>query len=59
MQVFERSIWAKMVVPLSSINFNQPSEAKPIAQAPWSGLHWLRGTTAAGSDGPCGLKAPS
>jgi hypothetical protein len=44
---------------LSSINFNQPSEAKPIAQARLSGLLWLPGTTAAGSDGPWCLKAPS
>jgi hypothetical protein len=30
-------------------NFNQPPEAKPIAQARLSGLLWLPGTTAAGS----------
>ena len=64
-QVFERSIcaqnghfWRPVRYP-SSINFNQPPEAKPIAQARLSGLLWLPGTTAAGSDGPCGLKAPS
>ena len=50
---------ARVLGSLSSINFNQPSEAKPIAQARLSGLLWLPGTTAAGSDGPCGLKAPS
>ena len=37
---------------LSGISFNQPSEAKPIAQARLSRLLWLPGTTAAGSDGP-------
>ena len=66
MQVFERSICAQNAVTfgdscdtLSTISFNQPPEAKPIAQARLSGLLWLSGTTAAGSDGPCGLKAPS
>ena len=68
-QVFERSICAPnrpqtvtfsdSCDTLSTINFNQPPEAKPIAQARLSGLLWLPGTTAAGSDGPCGLKAPS
>ena len=65
-QVFERSICAPKTVTfgdscgtLRSINFNQPPEAKPVAQARLSGLLWLPGTTAAGSDGPCGLKAPS
>ena len=54
----KRSLLATLAT-LSSINFNQPPEAKPIAQARLSGLLWLPGTTAAGSDGPCGLKAPS
>ena len=66
-QVFERSICAQTKTvtfgdsrgTLSTINFNQPPEAKPVAQARLSGLLWLPGTTAAGSDGPCGLKAPS
>ena len=65
-QVFERSICAQnghtfgdSRGTLSTINFNQPPEAKPVAQARLSGLLWLPGTTAAGSDGPCGLKAPS
>ena len=65
-QVFERSICAPQTATFgdsgnthSTINFDQPSEAKPMAQARLSGLPWLPGTTAAGSDGPCGLKAPS
>ena len=65
-QVFERSIcapnghfWRLWKNTHRTINFDQPSEAEPIAQARLSGLPWLPGTTAAGSDGPCGLKAPS
>ena len=54
----KRPLLATPRCALKSINFNQPPEANPITHAQLSGLPWLPGTTATGSDGPCGLSRP-